>query len=295
MSVRDKTLHALTRSGFVRSAYGVLRKIPGAGGGIEKLVHAALPPGKRLWIRIPEGIGKGLWMDVDPRFDMGYVNGNYEPWIQELLKSELRPGDCYYDAGAHIGFFAMIASRLVERSGKVVAIEPDPDNAATLRANLTRNDIEQVSVVEAAVWSSSGQVTFERALGGSNRTQGHIGQAAARRHADITVPAVQLDEMVFEKGYPAPDLMKMDIEGAEWGALQGARLLLSEKKPKLLCEVHDAREVGKIRDYLTQLGYATEERKPFGELYAGCRELYLWAVPALQQAAVETGSRTNFR
>jgi FkbM family methyltransferase len=276
----DRILHRVTRSDFARDAYGKLRGIPVIGRLVQKLVRTALPPGARLWIRIPEGLGAGLWMYADPRFDLGYVNGDYEPWIQNLLKSELRVGDCYYEVGAHTGFFVLIASRFVGTEGKIVAFEPDPDNLANLRANVAKNGIDQVVVVEAAVWSSPGEVTFERALGESNRTQGRILSEPNPRLERIPVKTVQLDELVFGQGYPAPRLIKMDVEGAEWGALQGASRLLSEIKPRLLCEVHDPGQMDLIQNYLRGFGYEAERWNPVHEHYADYRQLYLWAVPS---------------
>jgi len=71
----------------------------------------------------------------------------------------------------------------------------------------------------------------------------------------------------------------MDVEGAEWQALQGARRVLREVKPKLLCEIHDPAQMGQIRAYIEQFGYATEEWKPVHPHYADYRQLYLWAAP----------------
>jgi len=278
MSTRERFLHKMTRSDFVRGAYSVLRRIPGVGAGVRKIVHAAMPQGTKLWIRIPEGLGKGLWMYADPRFELGYTNGDHEPWIQDLLKSELRPGDCYYDVGAHAGFFSIIAARFVGPTGQIVTFEPDPANAAALRANIARNGITQIAVVEAAVWSSPGEVTFERASDASNRTQGHVTSMMDSRLAQISVPAVRLDDIVFEARNPAPHLIKMDVEGAEWGALQGASRLLSEVRPKLLCEVHDPSQMEQIRAYLERFGYAAEEWQPVHPHYSDYRQLYLWAV-----------------
>lgn len=277
MSAKERILHSMTRSDFVRGTYGVLRGIPVVGVGVRKLVHAAMPLGTKLWIQIPEGLGKGLWICADPRFELGYTNGDHEPWIQDLLKAELRLGDCYYDVGAHTGFFSLIGSRFVGPAGKIVAFEPDPENAAALRANIAKNALTQVTVVEAAVWSSPGQATFERASESSNRTQGHVSSATDPKLGRISVPAIRLDDLVFGDGNPTPRLMKMDVEGAEWEALHGARRLLAEAKPKLLCEVHDPAQMGPIRVYLEGFGYTAEEWKPVHPHYTDYRQLYLWA------------------
>jgi protein-L-isoaspartate O-methyltransferase len=118
-------------------------------------------PHERFWIRLPSGIGKGFWMYADPRSERGYANGDHEMWLQKLLESELGPGDCYYDVGAHSGFFCLIAARIVGASGAVVAVEPDPQNVAALRANIERNGLRQVFVVQAAVWNRAASAERE--------------------------------------------------------------------------------------------------------------------------------------
>jgi len=277
VSAKERILQNMARSDFVRSAYAGLRRVPGIGAVAQRLVHAAMPLGTKFWIQVPEGLGRGLWMYADPRFDLGYTNGDYEPWMQELLKAELAPGDCYYDVGAHAGFFSLIAARFVGASGKVVAFEPDPENVEALKGNIAKNGAAQVSIVQAAVWSFTTQLTFERAAEASNRTQGRIAASSHREAGCISVPAVCLDDLVFRDGYPRPQLIKMDVEGAEWEALQGARRLLGEVKPKLLCEIHDVNQMGQIRAYMEQFGYTADEWKPVHPHYAEYRQAYLWA------------------
>jgi hypothetical protein len=95
----------------------------------------------------------------------------------------------------------------------------------------------------------------------------------------ISVPAVRLDEVVFSERHRPPDLVKMDVEGAEWEALHGAERLLRECRPRLICEVHEAAQMQPIRDYLQGLGYKTEESKPVHPHYSDYHQLYIWAVP----------------
>lgn len=281
MSTKDKILHSLTRSDLVRRTYAVCRSVPIVGSGLRRFVHAILPSETRLWIRIPAGLGKGLWMYADPRFELGYTNGDHEPWIQDLLKSELSPSACFYDIGAHSGLFCLLAARFAGTSGNIVAIEPDPRNAAVLRANIARNQLSQVTVLEAAVWSSTGRVTFDQAFGESNRTQGRVVDSGNTDSLRITVPSIRLDDLIFSQGYCPPDLIKMDIEGAEWDALQGARHLLKELRPKLLCEIHNPEQMSQFFSYLEQFGYDVKEWKPTHPHYADYRQVYLWAVPGL--------------
>jgi FkbM family methyltransferase len=215
-------------------------------------------------------------MFADLRIELGYANGDHEPWMQELLKSQLEPGDCYYDLGAHSGFFALIAGRQVGPSGAVLAVEPDPENVKTVQANVSRNELTQVAVLQAAVWSSNSQVTFEHAL---DSTQGHVSSNGHGRTASMCVPAVRLDDLVFSERRRVPDLIKMDVEGAEWEALQGARRLLAEVKPKLLCEVHDPAQMEQICALLEGHGYIAEKWKPVDPNHPDYHQLYIWAVP----------------
>jgi FkbM family methyltransferase len=214
---------------------------------------------------------------MDPRFEQGYINGDHEPWVQGVLKARLRPGDCFYDVGAHTGFFSLIAARLVGEKGSVVAVEADPDNAALLRANAERNQMRQVRVLEAAAWSSSGQLAFEQASAVSNRTEGRVAPEAAASERTITVLGVTLEDLSFREHERPPQLIKIDVEGGEWEVLQGTQRLLAEARPALLCEVHDPAMIGKIQEFLGRFGYAVEHFQPVHPRYPDYRQHYVWA------------------
>ena len=275
----ENAIQRLARSDFMRRTYGVLRSNPVLGPALSRIVRTAIPEGSRIWVRVPHGLAHGYWYYADPRSERGYTNGDHEPWLQDLLQAELSEGGCYYDVGAHSGFFAMIAARFVGSSGAILAFEPDPRNKAIFEANISRNALRQITLLEVAAWSSEGHVSFELAPEASNGTQGHICDSGSRSPDRIVVSAVRLDDLVFNQGYRPPDLIKMDVEGAEWEALQGARRLLAEAKPKLLCEIHNPPQMGQIRSYLEGLGYCTKEWNPSHPHYTDYRQPYLWAVP----------------
>ena len=79
-----------------------------------------------------------------------------EPSVQRTLRAIIRPGDVFLDIGANVGFFTILGARLVGDSGSVVAFEPEPRNVAALRDNVALNDFANVTVVAAAVSSSTG-------------------------------------------------------------------------------------------------------------------------------------------
>jgi len=146
-----------------------------------------------------------------------------------------------------------------------------------LRRNAERNGMGQVRVVEAAVWSATGQVSFARAGEASNRTQGRVTAAADGGAELLTLPAVTLDDVVFAQNNPPPALVKMDVEGGEWEALQGARRMLSDIGPRLLCEIHEPGQMDRFRAFLEGFGYATEPWAPVHSHYADYRQHYLRA------------------
>lgn len=282
-------LKRIVDSDRARVVYSRLTAVPVAGTLVQKLACLLVPRG-RVWVRVPLSIGGGFWMYANLRSERGYTNGDHEVWLQELLQSELRPGDCYYDIGAHSGFFSLIAAYLVGPSGTVLAVEPDPRNAAVIRANIERNMLRQVMVVEAAVWSESGFVAFASQSEGLNGTQSHIlSRDSNVSEPEFTVPAVRLDDLIFHQGRRPPDLVKMDIEGAEWDALHAAPRLLSEVKPRLFCEVHDPSQMKPLRSYLEQFGYNVEEWRPVDKHYSDYHQVYLWAKPTTKGSATRPG------
>src|SRR5262249_31313730 len=130
-------------------------------------------------------------------------------------------------------------------AGRVTAIEPFADNLAMLREQLAANPAHgpRVEVIAAAIAAADGEVAYRvRASGleGQIVAPGVLGHAAPRGEArEGRVAARSLDSLVAE-GRPAPDLIKIDVEGAEALVLGGAARLLAEHRPAVVLEVHDA-------------------------------------------------------
>jgi FkbM family methyltransferase len=192
-------------------------------------------------VRILSGPARGRRLSLELAQEKAYWLGVYERPVQQILCEVLRPGDLFYDVGAHVGFFSVCAAAL---GARVVAVEPDAANAARLRVNAALNGFE-VRVVEAAAWSESGSVSLER---GDSPKEGRVAPGTGVR-------AVVIDELVEAEG--APVLIKLDVEGAEVEALRGAQRTLERDRPVVLCELHgDAarQEVAALLD-----GYRVEE------------------------------------
>jgi FkbM family methyltransferase len=112
-----------------------------------------------------------------------------------------------YDCGANIGMSVLNYRRLYPHS-RVLAFEPDPKIAAVLRGNLARNKASDVEVVQAAVWIKSGVISFFMEGADGSRVLPDVeGKSSA-----VTVPCIDFAEFIKEP----IDLLKMDIEGAEF-------------------------------------------------------------------------------
>jgi FkbM family methyltransferase len=179
----------------------------------------------------------------------GYALGTSEPVLQQALVDLLRPGNVFYDLGANVGFFTLLAARLVGPSGAVIAFEPDPRNADTLRANVAANGFENVTVVQEGVTERSGTVDFVLAAS----TASHFATAGQPAAGSTPVRVTSLDDFLGG-GAPPPTVVKLDIEGEEVRALRGAGAMLETHRPTIICEVHHTEDG--VRETLGAAGYS---------------------------------------
>lgn len=177
--------------------------------------------------------------------DLALSADTYEPHIVAWLKEWLKAGDTFWDIGANWGWISLPAARIVGTSGRVIAFEPSPSNAAWLKRHIALNQCENiVTVVEAAVCDQhSGSVTFSLLNGGRSPSNSIMFSSSVNEESpevsrQISVPAVSLDGLWAEQEQ-SPKLIKIDVEGAELKVLKGAtQLLSSEAAPILLLAVH---------------------------------------------------------
>jgi FkbM family methyltransferase len=241
------------------SPFANFRRLPVIGPLLRWAGAKVVPRDSRTWIQVQHGPAKGIWLRLNPRTGQDYFNGEVEPEVQAVLQKYLRAGMTVYDVGANIGFFSLLAARLVDATGRVIAFEADPEIAARLREHVTRNDSAHISVEEKAVWSSAAPVFFARADASisPDRGLGHVVAGAAETaHGTIRVETVVLDEFAAAVG--RPDFIKCDVEGAEVEVFRGAQKLLMEKKPIILCEMHGEGKRQALLEEFGRAGYRCE-------------------------------------
>ena len=173
--------------------------------------------------------------------------GSYEAQKVKTFADALRGKRTVYDLGANVGYYSLIASVLLGRVGHVIAFEPDIQNISFFRRHLSLNGINNIQIVAAAVSDQSGTAVFRQEPG---RSMGRLSEDGG-----VAVRTVALDDFIRESRVPAPDVMKIDVEGAEMRVLRGAERTLSELQPLIFLATHSARLQQESRAFLISLGY----------------------------------------
>ncbi len=218
-----------------------------------------------IWLPIQAGPAAGtqLLVPAGPKaFWSEMLAGTYDAFIYEALgKRNLRDAICW-DIGAHIGYHSLTFASL---GANVLAFEPNPHNVERLRAHLERNPTlaRNIRPMVMAVSDRDGEVAFVQSGDMMGESSGsHMAAALAplapANYANCertVVSAVRMDSLIA-LGERAPEVIKIDIEGAEFLALQGASRLLAEKKPLLLIEVHHILLMFQLQQLLSQCGYS---------------------------------------
>lgn len=211
------------------------------------------------WMRVPVWAGplKGSWISVFS--GMRFIRGTYDGDGVAAFMATIPPGSVVFDVGAHVGYYAMAASRAAGAAGRVVAFEPLPLNLRYLRGHVRANAATNVTVVAACVSERGGRAGFEY-CGGTGRGRMIEGSDC--------VATVSLDEEIEAGRLPVPNVIKMDVEGAEVCALKGAARTLRAKHPRILLSVHSAALKVECTGLLRDFGYTVDTGTKPGQLDA---------------------------
>lgn len=163
-----------------------------------------------------------------------YVLRQYEPIETELVRQTLRPGDTFVDVGAHVGYYALFAARQVGPTGRVHALEAHPDNHALLEQNIALNAYPNIEAFHVAASDEAG--VAELYVSTSGNLGGHALVPSGGKSEDsprVEVRTVRLDDHFAEHGL-RPDVMKLDVEGAEARVVRGMDETLATGRPHTL-------------------------------------------------------------
>ncbi len=251
-------------------------------------LNRAAPQGLTT-VTIAAGQLAGLRMELDMQAEKDYWLGTYELDLQACLAEYSRAGMVAFDVGANIGYVSLLLAQATGPQGKVISFEALPANLERLRKNLTLNHLEErIEVVAAAVVDQPRPVQFLVGPSGAmGKAEGSAGRDSAwdgvSYNQAIQVAGLSLDNFVYEESHPAPQIVKMDIEGGEVLALPGMRHLLQVARPILLLELHGPQAAAIAWSELVNARYQVRSMQPGYPRIPSERELnwksYLVAVP----------------
>ena len=201
-------------------------------------------PGDNLWIAVKDDLllREYEWMGAPPETERTTV----------------------VDAGAHVGTFAAMAAGHARR---VIGVEPNPANIELLTENLARNGIDNVEVLEAAIWPEPGEISL--AVDGPTSSSSIVVGGGTT----VTVPTISLSDLIDRVG--AVDLLKMDIEGAEFEVLCRTPPETLRQIDVIVGELHlwatDDSTAQRLYAWLEAAGFTVEVRK--GPIYYPAQSL----------------------
>lgn len=190
--------------------------------------------------------------------DLLHVLSAREPKVRRLVESQLFIGGTFVDGGANIGFYSLLAARKVGQTGKVVAFEMMPDTSAILRSHVADNSALPIQVIERALFERSGEfITASVELGKHGQASIISGGECAKR-LQVRVETITLDEALAHLG--PIDVLKLDLEGAEFLALSGAKSVLARTSCLIFESNHEDR---RIFELLEVSGFSVERLEAF--------------------------------
>jgi len=233
---------------------------------LRRLRHGPLRGLDPLWLLLGRGyrgavsgLGLSVRQRIGPygpfRLDARFAFSDFEHWGEghndgfSACIESCRGRRCVLDIGAHIGLVTLPAASVLAPGGRLVAFEPAAANRRLLRRHLALNGLTERVVVECTLVGADSR--DEVVLHESGEASGMNSLAArAGDYRQVRHRQVRLDDYCEGHGL-APEVIKIDVEGAELGVLEGARRTLRRFRPLVFLSVHPW--------HLGQLGRSTAE------------------------------------
>jgi FkbM family methyltransferase len=205
----------------------------------SKVLHSNFADSK--WVAADVLSRYTMWIDLHDKYvSHGCLNNSWEPEETSFFESRLRSGDVVLDIGANIGWFSLVAAKHIGSSGKVHAFEPRPETAKMLKRTVAQNSLNStINVWEYALSDKAEELNLSWGNntvnpGGSFISGSADNSAPIAGHVSQKIFACKLDDLLPDV---APNIIKIDVEGAEPRALMGAKNAIARKKPVILSEL----------------------------------------------------------
>lgn len=210
------------------------------------------------WRRLPSAYGSGRIL-VTPSAGLRYLfrsMKSIDPQLLRLATFVCRPGDVVWDIGANVGLFSVAASFLVGPKGQVVAVEAEPWLVCLLRKTTLAQPLTSGAIDAVCVAVGGGETVEKFCVARRSRSASYLkGYGTTQTRGaleEYSVIALSLDWLA--ERMPDPDVIKIDVEGAEKEVLTGGERLMRRCSPVVLCEVSGI-NAGFSYGYFRDLGY----------------------------------------
>jgi FkbM family methyltransferase len=212
-------------------------------------------------VKIKRGPLKGFFWVCSTQHQFWMPLGMYEKETSAWLKSQLREGMTFIDIGANAGYFTLLGSSCVS---KVIAFEPIPQNISQIQKHLLANNINNVVLENMAISDTTGQVSFviEENNANSHLSEIYIQHADTKPLQTININSVRLDDYV-KCNLLTPNVIKIDVEGAEIKVLNGARETFIKYKPVCIISTHSKQLCDECISFFADNGYEVDRLKGF--------------------------------
>jgi FkbM family methyltransferase len=172
-----------------------------------------------------------------------------EPFTVAYIEDNLKPGDVFYDIGANVGPYALIASKATSGRAQVVAFEPSPASFADLARNIELNGCsESVTPLPLTLWSETGLVPVTWRSQRSGVARHRIGEWSEDATSGPVTMGMTLDDAVESLGIPSPTHAKIDVDGYEVELLRGAHKTLADPGWRSIIIELDRKETERNRE-----------------------------------------------
>jgi FkbM family methyltransferase len=226
----------------------------------ERLHHLLMPAERLVTATLDKGFRMKLDL-VDAEQRKVYFFGHYhERYEAALVARLLAPGEVFWDVGANVGYFSLVAAAALGDTGQVLAFEPGAAALERLTENVGLNPDKNIRIFNLAVADRDGEATLYRADGIADSSASLFAAAAGGAFGETCV-TVALDSFLKRENLRPPDFLKLDVEGAELAALEGAAGILADSRPLLLVEMEEKNLMaagaskGAIQAFLAAYGY----------------------------------------
>ena len=212
----------------------------------------------------------------DDYFTTEYEQDSFAYVINEIKQ---KPESIIFDLGANLGYFSLLCASHSAAS-KIFAFEPIPANMTILCRHLLLNNVKNVTPVNLAVSDNLGLVDFSADNQSVSYTYKQSSGYYGIRHLNIKIATTSLDILNTQFAFPEPDIIKIDVEGAEYDVLSGAEALIKKCKPKILLSTHEVHVEGveeKCLLFLDKLNYTYIKFKNDGGRMKGLNDF--WCTP----------------